>query len=317
MLLGQPLRALAPPVSSSTTTTTSRSPRAGRQPDAREVAAARPRRRPGTSCPARRGPTGSRRRRRPTTGRASSRRGRRARCRRGEQASVGPSARRAGGRRGWGAPGAAEQLALEAGGAAAGAARYSFAARSLPGGLTVLKRTAAAAPRSSRCSGLGRRIRCYAAPRPPWHRTATRITRRSPARAALRQASGEARASSAPGIDAAPPTGRRPQWGARVGEVAESAGDARRRSRPRRSCPTARTGARRRPQQRRHPQRAEDQADDPAEQADRRRWRPRPGCRGGRRLAGPRRRRRRAASHPAESSTAAIASSTRGQHADR
>ena len=133
-----------PPVSSSTTdddeqVAARRAPARARERDGGD----RPRRPSGTSCPARRGPTARRRRRRPTTGRAASRPGRRARCRRG-RAGRASGRRRAPRRRAtrFGPLlGASEQRRPRSPRRASRPASSSWAARSLPGGLTVLKRT--------------------------------------------------------------------------------------------------------------------------------------------------------------------------------
>ena len=101
-----------------------------------------PRPRSGTSCRARRGPTARRRRRRPTTGRAATRRRRRARCRRARAGTASGRRRlRAGARRGSGRSSVRPSSSTSKPASRSRPASSSWAGRSLPGGLTVLRRT--------------------------------------------------------------------------------------------------------------------------------------------------------------------------------
>ena len=164
-MLGQPHRALA----AAGLLVDHARRRAGRRgrgasPSARAPARRSPRPRSGTSCPARRGPTARRRPRRPTTGRAATRLASArtvSTCESRHSVGPSPAPRRRATRFGRSSV-RPSSVDLEARVAAAGRPACSWAGRSLPGGLTVLKRTrrwSSSVVSRSRSSAIAPRLR--------------------------------------------------------------------------------------------------------------------------------------------------------------
>ena len=206
----------------------------------------RPRPRSGTSCPARRGPRARRRRRRPTTGRAATRPASASTVSTCESRhSVGPSPRAAQARDEVGALlGAAQQLDLEARRRRSRPASSSWAARSSPGGLTVLKRTrrwSSSVVSRSRSSAIAPRLRHglrRAVAMPATSSTAA-MARTS---CDLRQAPGQPRADERAGDRRRAPSRRPSSPAARTGRWPMAPEDADPEADGRRSSPRARAG---------------------------------------------------------------------------